>query len=910
MERQRAEDKLIRAVYPPVRQELRSVLRHIDTVPSLPSVASKVMTMTMDEDVETGRLVQAIESDQSLTIKILKLVNSVSQGGNQPVSSIRQAVVMLGMKAVRCALLSISVSECFLKESKADEDAYKHLLQHALTTAVTAEALAEKTYPQLREEAFVGGLLHDVGKLIVYLYMQSEYENIQARLQKSGTVPILVERDVLGVDHTVVGKWLVQKWNLPSPLLDVVWLHHQPATTLSSLGENRELVSLVMLADMIAHEVTADRGGYRSLGNDYDELVRMMGLGPDDMQTIHAQVGRRYAQRSELFELRAEEADFYFQALRRANSTLGTMALDIEQKNATQTQTNRILYMVNEISLKLSKSTTSQDVFATVGNSIKSKLTVEEGLIYWLDRDNHAVEGITWSKNGSMRPIHCFLNRDHNPVFDGEIRSLPAYIKEILSTYPRRIPTVFTEGEMHNAIHYREPFMIIPMMMDGQLLGEVCIGRNGASGGKLTPHEYLGFSQAGYLTATALNRLRLWQKIEDRTEELTTAVWKNQQINVQLMQTERLASVGQLAAGTAHEINNPLAIIYARAQLLQYRETDPKKRKELEQITEQIERISSILTNLMGFARPAPPKLEKLALNEVLNKSLALIESVCVKHRITIVRDFSADSPQIKGDPNQLEQVFLNLLINAQHAMEGKGGTLTVFSRMSDDGKVLHVGIADTGVGIPKENLPKIFDPFFTTKEDGKGTGLGLSTSYGIINNHYGDITVNSEIGVGTTVTVELPVDLEALRPEKSPETVSREVKKSGISARVLVVDDEEHIRDILKEALEAEGLEVHTAGNGREGAEKLAAKDYQLMILDIKMPIQSGLSLLAEAREKVKDMPVIVITGMATPEQMEEALALNAAKCIRKPFHLKSLVKDIFELLGKPALKGTVHAS
>jgi signal transduction histidine kinase len=438
-------------------------------------------------------------------------------------------------------------------------------------------------------------------------------------------------------------------------------------------------------------------------------------------------------------------------------------------------------------------------------------------------------------------------------------------------------------------------------MIAGTLfLGELITRRSKTAKSTLSSHEYLGFSYIVFAVTTLLHQAVLQKKLQEKSEELGTALWKNKQINLQLMQTERLAAVGQLAAGAAHEINNPLAIIYARAQFLLSKEVDQKKRKELEQITEQIERISSILTNLMGFARPAPPKLEELSLNDILEKALTLVETECRKRHITILRDYGRNLPKMKGDPKQLEQLFLNLLINAQHAMEKEGGTLVVFTKITEDHKNIIVGIRDTGMGIPKENMAQIFDPFFTTKEDGKGTGLGLSTSYGIINNHYGTIKVESETGVGTTMLVEVPVNLEALRHSEDSGWMVKQLPSVGGPAEVLVVEDEKHIREILKEALEAEGLKVDTAENGQEGLERIQKGDYRLVILDIRMPARNGLSLLSEIKHRTKEVSVIVITGMATPEQMEEALVLGAAKCIQKPFQIKSLIKDIFDLLNK----------
>jgi CheY-like chemotaxis protein len=208
------------------------------------------------------------------------------------------------------------------------------------------------------------------------------------------------------------------------------------------------------------------------------------------------------------------------------------------------------------------------------------------------------------------------------------------------------------------------------------------------------------------------------------------------------------------------------------------------------------------------------------------------------------------------------------------------------------------VVVEDTGVGIAKEYLAKVFDPFFTTKEQGKGTGLGLSTAYGIITNHYGNVGIKSEPGQGTRICVSLPVKSPRDEAQKSPSspqnTMNEASPKEGMRPRILVVDDEEHIRDILTETLTAHGCTVDVAENGKRGFEKLTRHGYDLMLMDIRMPSHSGLDLLARVKNQLQQMPVFVITGLASSEEMDKALELGATKCIRKPFHIKSLIQDI----------------
>jgi CheY-like chemotaxis protein len=194
--------------------------------------------------------------------------------------------------------------------------------------------------------------------------------------------------------------------------------------------------------------------------------------------------------------------------------------------------------------------------------------------------------------------------------------------------------------------------------------------------------------------------------------------------------------------------------------------------------------------------------------------------------------------------------------------------------------------------------MDKIFDPFFTTKEEGKGTGLGLSTSYGIIQSHRGEITFSSRPEKGTTVTVTLPLD-----PTDQALTAGKNgaVDKDPEPARdtVLVVDDEEHIRDILAESLGQAGFKVETAKDGREGLKMLAKKRYALLLLDVRMPLISGLNLLSRIRKLTRRMPVIVITGLAGPEEVRQAMEMGAAKIVRKPFQIEKLMEDVRGVLA-----------
>ena len=242
----------------------------------------------------------------------------------------------------------------------------------------------------------------------------------------------------------------------------------------------------------------------------------------------------------------------------------------------------------------------------------------------------------------------------------------------------------------------------------------------------------------------------LEQKVAEKTKELQAA-------QDFLIQSEKMASLGKLAAGVAHEINNPLTSILINSHLiLEKFKGDATLKDNLKLIIDETTRCSSIVNGLLEFARQTPPEKTVVDINRIIESTLIIMETQALVHKVRIKKDLAGDLPQIQIDVNKIKQVFTNLILNALDAMSD-GGTLTILSRLSSGGDCVEVKFHDTGKGIPKDNISKIFDPFFSTKGT-KGTGLGLSISYGIIQQHNGKIDVQSEVGKGTTITVCLPL--------------------------------------------------------------------------------------------------------------------------------------------------------
>lgn len=247
----------------------------------------------------------------------------------------------------------------------------------------------------------------------------------------------------------------------------------------------------------------------------------------------------------------------------------------------------------------------------------------------------------------------------------------------------------------------------------------------------------------------------LEEKVRTRTEELVA-------MQARVAQSERLASLGMLAAGVAHEINNPLGGIFALTGLsLEDMTADDPNRENLEEVLRQTQRCRAIVRNLLEFARHSEGSAGPIDMNKTIEATLALLEKQAAFFNIETVRDYADGLPPVLANQSELQQVLMNLIVNAVQAMQEKG-TLTIATRPRTDEQSVEVSISDTGCGIPADKIGQVFDPFFTTKASGQGTGLGLSIAYGIVTSHGGTISVASEPGRGTTFTVRMPVAAEA----------------------------------------------------------------------------------------------------------------------------------------------------
>ncbi len=359
-----------------------------------------------------------------------------------------------------------------------------------------------------------------------------------------------------------------------------------------------------------------------------------------------------------------------------------------------------------------------------------------------------------------------------------------------------------------------------------------------------------------------------------------------------MVANSRLVAVGEMAAGVAHELNNPLTAVLGFSQLALKQTVDPVLRKDLESIANEAERAGQIVDNLLGFARSHAGRGDRFDAAASLKKVLDLREYECRVNNIEVVTYLDPDTPITRADGHRMEQVFLNLIGNAIHAIsEGAGkGNITV-GLVAIDG-LIRISITDDGPGIPDEVLPHIFEQFYTTKPVGKGTGLGLHICQEIVRDHGGEIRVESHAGRGTTFVVEIPVVPVEEPTEQLEEPIRHEQPRSFTMLKVLAVDDEPVITDLLSRVLTGLGHEVDTASDGAEALRLINLSEYDAILLDVKMPGLGGpevLRCIDGLRPELAER-VLFITGDTVSPLTQAFFQEEDVDVLHKPFSLEEL--------------------
>ncbi|MFQ5816732.1 MAG: ATP-binding protein [Terriglobia bacterium] len=390
--------------------------------------------------------------------------------------------------------------------------------------------------------------------------------------------------------------------------------------------------------------------------------------------------------------------------------------------------------------------------------------------------------------------------------------------------------------------------------------------------------------------------------------EIYRDVTAQRQLEHKVIQRERLAALGQLLSGVAHELNNPLTAVGGYAQLLQRHKLPEAARLELTRLTREAERAGRIVKNLLLFARPTKPARQDVSVQDILERALEFRAYELAVENITVERQYAANLPTVWADPHQLPQVFLNILLNAEQAIRSvrDHGCIVLRTLYLSHPDRVRVEISDDGPGLPAEELAYVFEPFFTTKGANEGTGLGLTVSRSIVQEHGGEIYAERRPAGGATFAVELPAEHMAepvAAVEPKPDSAAAVPERS---LKILVVDDEDSVAHLIADVLHQQGYGVELCTNSQQALEKALEREFDLVICDIKMPEVDGEAfhrLLVERNHPLARR-ILFTTGDTLARSTNEFLERVGLPYLAKPFLVDELKTAVRTLLVERPLE------
>ena len=382
---------------------------------------------------------------------------------------------------------------------------------------------------------------------------------------------------------------------------------------------------------------------------------------------------------------------------------------------------------------------------------------------------------------------------------------------------------------------------------------------------------------------------------------LTRDITEQRRAQTQLQQAEKLAAMGQLVSGVAHEINNPAAIISGFAQTLLLDQLAPEQRETVQMMYDEATRIGRITSNLLAFARAGSKERTLVDLNEIVRRTYALRSYHLTTLSITVNLELDEETPKAWANSSEMQQMLLNLLINAEQALTSTSDrrNITIRTAMAGEDHA-RLEVSDTGPGIPMEIQERIFDPFFTTKAEGSGTGLGLSICYGIVHDHGGRISVQSVPGHGATFTVELMRDARTRRRSTpAPMPIPDEARAPDGALSVLLIDDEEGLRRAVLSFLKRRGMHAIAVGDGSDALRVLRRERFDVIVSDVRMPGMSGGEFLERLRREHPAMVkrLVFTTGDTFAADTSTLLRDSGVPSLVKPYDFAKLESMLHEI-------------
>jgi putative nucleotidyltransferase with HDIG domain len=728
-------------------------------------------------ELTPSSLAELVESDPALTALVLRLCHNKGIIIKQCDGWLLQVMEGLSLREIRDAVLSAKICGGLAEDARTDFR--KELSRHSLAVACCAERLAQLTSPPLEgPAAYMAGLLHDIGKFLLDEAMPKSFDTLleQARAGKTSFCP--VEQANLGLDHTILGKRFAQKLRLPSDVILGIWLHHSQTGAISQAMPQARIAAVVELADCIVRQAgIGESGSYEEVSP--ETIAGPLGLTAEQIKQVEQQLPDLVRQKSEVAGLTLLKPGWaYCEALRATAGQLAAESAKLFDESARLQSSASHFDFVRELLPKISSTMSAVELAEDFAVGWQRFYQTGPVCVYLVgEAGANAVEAVVVENQTSAKTAVFDVPEDATlipePVREKfAVLDAADYAGWLLEQLDVKFDLACTKLAPLQAGGGFDPSTSLGTgkLTAGRTVGVIVFELRHPAPAAVLRQQDTGaerFGPAARLGGAALDMLETigrQQWYAERFAQLLTTPTASRQQPAQVAQAVRqvspqagLGALAEMAAGAAHELNNPLSVISGRAQLLAGSETDADKKRILEQIQQNAGELAAIIDDLMSYANPEKPRPTETAVRQIINEAADLASQKKGISRLDIKTDVPPDTPNAFVDSAQIACAISNIICNGLESYEPQAGPLTIKASVDKSNQAISIQVIDSGRGMDEQTLAKAMQPFFSARPAGRKRGMGLAHAQRLIEINNGTLTLSSQPGKGTTVTVNLP---------------------------------------------------------------------------------------------------------------------------------------------------------
>jgi putative nucleotidyltransferase with HDIG domain len=743
-------------------QQVEHAVGRLDALSTLPCVGARLFSRLRQGRFSPSSIVDIIESDPALTAGMLSLAarHGLSRPGEK--FSIGQTIEKLPANEVRDIVLSVKIMPAF--ETGDDTAAYniqsrKGLMLHSLAVACCAREIAETASPQIDAElAYCAGLLHDIGKLALQEAMPKSFIRIVEQAESKQQSSCVVEQENLGCDHAIVGRHLAQRWGFPNQIAIAIWLHHSEVIAISERMPEARIAAVIQLADSMSRQLTIGSSGSFDVPAAPEPIAEYLGIQVDQLQEIRRGLPAALGRKSAILGLDVpDNLAEYCQSAQAVAVRFARQQAELSDENRLLQSAASHLDFTADFLLSLSRSAAPIDI-------------AEDFAVRWQKFYQTGAVCLYLAPSGGLETLEAVVVESLAQSSIVTI-SVPAGTPAVPKAIDNDFAILNADDhidwllEQLDAAFDPNRTQLVPLLSSGRAIGAIAFELNYPGDTELFAER---FKVSASIAAIVLDMALGWQNQQDYAEHFAQLISKpppsvappSAEATYETASVEDfLNALAEMAAGAAHELNNPLAVVSGRAQLLAEARNDPETKEILKQIYENAREASGIIEDMMSFAEPRQPRAAQTDIKRMIDEAVQLssrktnIESLDVQIHVAV------DIENVFVDSAQIVSAIANVISNAVESYGGKAGPIEIVADNSESGKMVVLAINDHGCGMDDETVKKATWPFFSAKPAGRKRGMGLAYAARFVQINNGELNIESQPGSGTTVKISLPVE-------------------------------------------------------------------------------------------------------------------------------------------------------